>query len=56
MIKYKGYTIFKEKSILGKTTGAVGTIQPNGSMYVHSRGYANTLSAKRACDAHFGRL
>lgn len=55
-MKYKGYTIFPEKDSLGNTKWSVGTIQPDGTMHVHARGFANTKAAKKAADAHFGRL
>ena len=56
MVKYKGYEIFSQKNVLGKTEWAVGTRQNNGSLLVHATGYPNCLTAKRAADAHFGRL
>ena len=55
-MKYKGYEIFRVKSLLGKETWSVGTRQPNGQLVVHASGYPNSLTAKRAADAHFGRL
>ena len=55
-MKYKGYEIFRVKSLLGKETWSVGTRQPNGQLVVHASGYPKSLTAKRAADAHFGRL
>lgn len=56
MIKYKGYSIWSEKDYLGRKKWSVGTVQPDGRMLVHATGYENSLMAKRAADAHFGRL
>ena len=56
MIKYKGYSIFAVTNELGHKTWSVGTVQNDGRMLVHASGYPNTLTAKRAADAHFGRL
>jgi len=56
MIKYKGYSIWSDKDCLGRKVYSVGTIQPNGKMLVQAVGYGNCLTAKRAVDAHFGRL
>ena len=56
MIKYKGYSIFAVTDSLGHKTWSVGTEQNDGRMVVHASGYPNTLTAKRAADAHFGRL
>lgn len=55
-MRYKGYEIWKDKDLLGRSVWSVGTIQPNGKMLVHATGYGNCLTAKRAADAHFGRL
>lgn len=54
--KYKGYEIFKRKDMYGKSVWCVGNTQADGRMFVHASGYSNLLSAKRAADAHFGRL
>jgi len=56
MIKYKGYSIWNEPTILGRPNWHVGTVQNDGKMLVHASGYGSCLSAKRAADAHFGRL
>lgn len=56
MIKYKGYEIFRHPNYLGKLVWAVGNTQPDGKMLVHADNFPNLLTAKRAADAHFGRL
>jgi len=56
MIKYKGYSIWADKDALGRKVWSVGTLQDNGKMEVHATGFGNTLTAKRAADAHFGRI
>ena len=55
-MKYKGYTIFPVVDAIGRKTWSVGTVQDDGRLIVHASGYPNTLTAKRAADAHFGRL
>lgn len=56
MIKYKGYQIWADKDALGRKVWSVGTKQPDGKVITQGTGYGNTLTAKRAIDAHFGRL
>lgn len=56
MIKYKGYSIWSSKDVFGRRVWSVGTIQQDGRMLVHASGFGNCLTAKRAADAHFGRL
>ena len=56
MIKYKGYSIWNEPTMFGRPNWHVGTVQNDGKMLVHASGYGSCLSAKRAADAHFGRL
>ena len=53
---YKGYEIFRHKDSLGRLVWAVGNTQQDGKMLIHADGYPNLLTAKRAADAHFGRL
>lgn len=53
---YKGYEIFRHKNSYGKMVWAVGNTQADGKMHIHSDDYPTLLTAKRAADAHFGRL
>ena len=55
-MKYKGYEIFRVKSLLGKETWSVGTRQPNGQLVVHASDYPNSLTAKMKADSKCGRL
>ena len=54
MVKYKGYELRK----LADGRYHVGTVQNDGRWLEQGDryGYGNCLTAKRACDGHFGRL
>lgn len=56
MIKYKGYSIWNGAKKWQRPNWHVGTLQDDGRMLVHASGYPSCLTAKRAADAHFGRL
>ena len=56
MIKYKGFEIYSYCNCFGRKKWAVGTRQDDGSLVTHAKDFNNTLSAKRAADANFGKL
>ena len=59
MAKYKGYNLLKENgewNVYGEETekDSLGRIKMVPKKL--AGGYSNLLTAKKACDAHFGRL